>query len=168
MSVEEHKKKAQAIGPIRCAIFTISDARKETEDISGKKMVELISAGGHQVVAYQVIPNDPSRLKAVLEEQLSGDADLIITSGGTGLSRRDQTIEAIVPLLEKVLPGFGELFRFLSYQQIGSAALMSRALLGLARGKIVVCLPGSPRAVELATERLILPEIQHLLWEARR
>lgn len=168
MSVEEHKKKAQALGPLRCAVFTISDVRKEDEDVSGKKMVELISASGHQMVAYQVVPNDATRLKAVLEEKLSGDADLILTSGGTGLSRRDQTIEVVTPLLDKVLPGFGELFRFLSYQQMGSAALMSRALLGLARGKIVACLPGSPQAVELAVEKLILPEIQHLLWEARR
>lgn len=168
MSVEEHKKEAATLGPVRCAVFAISDTRGEKEDLSGKRLVELLTQAGHKVVAYQVMGNNPDLVKASIQEQIKGEADLIITTGGTGLSKKDSTIEVVSPLLDKVLPGFGELFRRLSYDQIGSAAFLSRALLGLAKGKIVVCLPGSPRAAELALTNLIVPELNHLVWEARR
>lgn len=168
MSVEEHKREAAALGPVSCAVFAISDTRGEKEDLSGKRMVELLTQAGHKVVAYKIMGNNPDIVAASIREQIDGEADLIITTGGTGLSKKDSTIEVVGPLLDKVLPGFGELFRRLSYDQIGSAAFLSRALLGLAKGKIVVCLPGSPRAVELALTSLIVPELNHLIWEARR
>jgi molybdenum cofactor biosynthesis protein B len=115
-----------------------------------------------------LVKNDPDKLRSIIEEQLASQVDLILTTGGTGLSQRDRTIETVSPVLEKILPGFGEIFRALSYQQIGPAAFLSRALLGLVRGKVVVCLPGSPQAVELALQELIIPEIKHLIWEARK
>lgn len=168
MGVEEHKKEAAALGPINCAVLVISDTRGEAEDLSGKRMVELLAQAGHKVVAYKIMGNNPELVKSAVQEQIDGEADLILTTGGTGLSKKDSTIEAIGPLLDKVLPGFGELFRRLSYDQVGSAAFMSRALMGLLKGKILVCLPGSPKAVELALTRLIVPELHHLIWEARR
>jgi molybdenum cofactor biosynthesis protein B len=168
MGVEEHKEQAAELGPMECAVLSISDSRTEADDLSGKKMQKLLAAAGHRVAFYRLIKNDPVKLSSIMEELLAGQVHLILTTGGTGLSQRDRTIETLTPLLEKVLPGFGEIFRWLSYQQIGSAALLSRALLGLVRGKVVVCLPGSPQAVELALRELIIPEIKHLIWEAKK
>ena len=168
MGVEEHKKQAASLGPIGCAILSISDSRTEADDLSGQKLQEILSASGHRVLDYRLVKNDPDKLRLIIEEQLASQVDLILTTGGTGLGQRDRTIETVSPVLEKILPGFGEIFRALSYQQIGPAAFLSRALLGLVRGKVVVCLPGSPQAVELALRELVIPEIKHLIWEARK
>ncbi len=168
MSVEEHKKHAEGLGPINCAVLTISDSKTEKEDVSGKIMIDLLSQAGHKVVNYQVITNDPEVVTRTIKAQIDAEVDIVLTTGGTGLSKRDLTIEAVTPLLDRVLPGFGELFRMLSHKQVGSAALLSRALLGLSRGKVMACLPGSPQAVELALKELIIPELKHLVREARR
>ena len=168
MSVEEHKRHAESLGPMNCTVLTLSDAKTEKDDLSGRIMIDLLSQAGHKVVNYRVIPNDPEVVRSAIEDELKGEVDIVLTTGGTGLSRRDSTIEVVTPLLDKVLPGFGELFRVLSYNQVGSAALLSRALLGLAKGRVIACLPGSPQAVELALKELIIPELKHLIREARR
>lgn len=168
MGVEEHRRAAQAVGEVKFSVLTISDTRSEAEDVSGKGMVELLQGAGHKLVRYRLVPNEPAGVTAAVQEELKGEADLILTTGGTGLSSRDLTIESVTPFMEKVLPGFGELFRSLSYRDIGAAALMSRATMGLAKGKLLVCLPGSEKGVRLALNELIIPEIKHLLREAKR
>jgi len=152
----------------RCAILTISDSRSFENDQSGRSIRSLLEEGGQSVIDYRIIKNDPSALREEIARFLDSDLDLMITTGGTGISRRDLTIETIEPLLEKGLHGFGELFRYLSFQEIGPRALMSRAFGGVVRGKLLFALPGSPHAVELALKELILPELGHLLWEANR
>lgn len=164
----DHKEKAEVLGPCRCAVLTVSDSRTEATDESGKRIQDLLRTDGHEVMAYQLLPNDLSLVGATLERLLNGDGQVVIITGGTGLSRKDVTIQAVSPLLEKTLDGFGELFRALSYQEIGSAAIMSRAVAGLSRGKLIVALPGSLGAVELALRKLLLPELRHLVWEMNR
>lgn len=152
----------------RCAILTVSDSRSFETDESGKTISVLLKASGHSVDHYQIIRNDPAALQEEISRLLDSELDLIITTGGTGISRRDLTIESIEAMLEKNLNGFGELFRYLSYREIGPRALMTRALGGVAKGKILFALPGSTHAVETALKELILPELGHLLWEANR
>ncbi len=160
----------------RCAVVTLSDTRTEETDVSGRRIRELLLADGHQITAYQVIPDEPARLEKLLRELLASDQiDAIITNGGTGIARRDQTLSAVERLIETPLPGFGELFRMLSWEQVGAAAMLSRAIAGVAAGgkkdgirKPIFSLPGSTKAVELAVNKLILPEIRHILWELRK
>lgn len=168
MGSHDHKEAAGRIESCRCAVLTVSDSRTEATDESGKRIRDLLGSEGHQVVAYQLLPNDSSLIGAALERLLDGEAQVVIITGGTGFSRKDVTIQVVTPLLEKTLDGFGELFRALSYQEIGSAAIMSRALAGLARGKLIVALPGSLGAVDLALRKLLLPELRHLVWEINR
>ncbi|MDH7500668.1 MAG: molybdenum cofactor biosynthesis protein B [candidate division NC10 bacterium] len=149
-------------------MLTISDSRSPENDQSGASIRSLLEEDGQSVIDYRIIKNDPSALRGEITRFLGSDLDLIITTGGTGISRRDFTIETMEPLLEKGLYGFGELFRYLSFQEIGPRALVSRALGGVARGKLLFALPGSPHAVKLALKELILPELGHLLWEANR
>jgi molybdopterin adenylyltransferase len=167
MSVTEHRKSALAAS---CAVITLSDTRTSASDKSGARIKELLSAAGHTNAFYEVIPDDPDRLDKLLTHLESRpDVNLIITSGGTGISRRDNTIPVITRHLSIPLPGFGELFRMLSFQEIGSAALLSRAAGGIAgRDKLLFALPGSTAACELAVTRLILPELSHLLGELNR
>ncbi len=151
-----------------CAIVTVSDTRTPETDASGVCIRALLEEAGHHVLAYAILPDDPGRIRAQLEELLAlPGLDAVLVNGGTGLAPRDTTYEAIGALLEKRLDGFGELFRMLSYQQVGSAAMLSRAAAGVARGKIVVLLPGAPAAVELAMQKLLLPELGHMVHLVR-
>ena len=151
-----------------CAIVTVSDTRTPESDASGVCIRALLEEAGHRVLSYAILPDDPGRIRAHLEELFDVPGlDAVLVNGGTGLAPRDTTHEAITGLLEKRLDGFGELFRMLSYQQVGSAAMLSRAAAGVARGKIVVSLPGAPAAVELAMQKLLIPELGHMVHLVR-
>lgn len=142
-------------------MLTASDSRSAETDESGRLIRELLTAAGHRVEYYEVLPDEPSRIRQALLDNLP-DLDAIIVSGGTGIAARDSTIEVVRMLLDKELEGFGELFRYLSYQEIGPAAILSRALAGITAGKIVASLPGSPDACRLAMEKLLIPELGHM------
>jgi molybdenum cofactor biosynthesis protein B len=168
MSTEAHKAAGKAISA-RCAVITLSDTRNEETDKSGAFIKQALTDAGHHVVFYRVIPDDPEQLGALLCECLEdANVDAVLTNGGTGVSRRDQTIAAIERQLDAPLPGFGELFRMLSYEEIGSAAILSRAVGGIAHDKPLFAMPGSTGAVRLAMTKLILPELGHLLGELRK
>ena len=161
--------RAAAPRSVRCYVLTVSDTRTEENDTSGRAIADLLSAAGHTVAARAIVKDDPASVRATIERQLaSGAVQAIIVTGGTGITSRDSTFEAVDALLEKRLDGFGELFRMLSFEQIGPAAMMSRASAGLAAGKLVVSLPGSEAAVRLAMERLLLPELGHLVQQASK
>src|SRR5881397_2736610 len=163
----EHK--AAAPTSVRCFVVTVSDTRTEATDRSGRAIVDLLTAAGHVVAGRTIVKDEPELVRDTVERQLAHpDAQVIITTGGTGITSRDSTYEAIDALLHKRFDGFGELFRMLSYEQIGAAAMMSRACAGLVSGRIVVSLPGSEAAVRLAMERLIIPELGHLVQQASR
>lgn len=147
--------------------MTVSDTRDERSDRSGAYIRESLASAGHEVSAYRIVPDDAEAISRVLDE-FAADCEVIITSGGTGISRRDTTIEVVSRRLDKELPGFGEIFRMLSYREIGAGAMLSRALAGLAGETLIFALPGSTNAVKLAVEELILPEIKHLVWEVVR
>ncbi len=167
MSHLEHK--AQAPASVRCFVVTVSDTRTEATDTGGGAIVDLLRAAGHDVAGRAIVKDDPSLVRDVIERQLGAPGvQVIITTGGTGISSRDGTYEVVASLLHKRLDGFGELFRMLSYEQIGAAAMLSRACAGLVAGRIVVSLPGSEAAVRLAMERLLIPELGHLVREATR
>ena len=167
MSQAEHK--ARAPQSVRCFILTISDTRTEDTDTSGRAIADLLAAAGHQVAGRTIVKDDPDLVRGTIERHLADpDTQVIITTGGTGITSRDSTYEAVTGMLQKRLDGFGELFRMLSYEQIGSAAIMSRACAGIAAGRIVVCLPGSEAAVRLAMEKLLIPELGHLVQQASR
>jgi len=163
----DHKAASPAV--VHCYILTISDTRTDATDTSGQAIFDLLFAEGHQVAGRRIVPDEPHRVRQVILEQLANpDVQAILTTGGTGITSRDTTFETIDGLLDKRLDGFGELFRMLSYQEIGSAAMMSRASAGLAKGKVVVSMPGSEHAVRLAMTRLVLPELGHMVREAGR
>lgn len=167
MGYQEHKEKAPR--SVSCAVLTISDSRREEDDESGKLIRERLSQDGHRVVAYAILKNEAESIKKKIGELLQqGGLQVIITSGGTGVSHRDITVETISPILEKKLDGFGELFRSLSYHEIGTGSIMSRAVAGVAGGKVIICLPGSLAAVTLALDKIILPEMGHMVREASR
>ncbi|MDB5328522.1 MAG: molybdenum cofactor biosynthesis protein, partial [Phycisphaerales bacterium] len=129
----------------------------------------LLAEAHHSLAEYEILPDDPTKLETTLLVLLARpDVDVILTNGGTGISRRDQTVDVIERLIDQPLPGFGELFRMLSWEQIGSGAMLSRAVGGVARGKLIFAMPGSPKAVELAMTKLILPELKHLVHELKR
>src|SRR4051794_30892969 len=168
MSHIEHKQSSAGMAA-RCAVITLSDTRNEASDTSGAKIKALLGGEHHLVNYYSIIPDEPRELSRLLEELISSpDIDVILTNGGTGISRRDHTIPIIEKHLTTVLSGFGELFRMLSFQQIGSSAMMSRAVAGMAKDKLIFALPGSTAGVELAMTKLILPELGHLLGQMRR
>lgn len=148
---------------VRCAVITVSDTRTLDTDRSGQLMHQLLVAAGHTVAAYGIVQDDPAQIQHQLETlSQRQEIDALILNGGTGITPRDTTYDAIEQLLEKTLPGFGELFRWLSYQEIGSRAMASRAIAGVFRSKLVFSVPGSTNAVRLAMESLILPELRHL------
>ena len=159
----------------KCAILTISSSKywkkvqggEDIGDLSGERAKELVSKSGHEVVYYEVLPDDKDKIYAGVIKALGTDADFIITSGGTGLTHTDVTIEVISNLIQKVIPGFGELFRLKSYEEIGTAAVLSRAVAGVINQKAIFCLPGSPEAVRLALEEIIMPEIAHIMKHVR-
>lgn len=166
MAVTEHKGKAHRA--VRCAIITVSDTRTEETDTSGRRIKELLAAHDHPVVAYQILKDEPEQITAAVQALLErSDVDAIITSGGTGIAPRDTTFEAIQELLEKEITGFGEMFRMLSYEDIGTAAMLTRATAGVANGKVIVSLPGSTGAVELGMSKLVLPELGHMMFLLR-
>jgi molybdenum cofactor biosynthesis protein B len=168
MAHTDHQQSAASI-VARCAVLTLSDTRTEATDTSGRRIRDLLTEAGHEVVRSAIVPDDPARLEPALDALLADPGvDAILTNGGTGISRRDQTIGVIERRLTLPLPGFGELFRMLSWDQVGSAALLSRATGGIAGGKPLFAMPGSTKAVELAMTRLILPELRHLLYELRK
>ena len=167
MSEVEHK----ALGPlsVRCFILTVSDTRTDATDTSGRVIAELLTAAGHVVAGRTIVKDEADLVRGTLERRLaSSDVQAIITTGGTGITSRDSTYEVVSGLLQKRLDGFGELFRMLSFERIGPAAMMSRACAGLTAGRIVVSLPGSEAAVRLAMERLVIPELGHMVQQAGR
>jgi len=167
MSSAEHR--ARAPQSVRGFVITVSDTRTEATDTGGKAIIDLLTAAGHTVAGRRLLRDEPAEVAALVREQAArDDVDVIITTGGTGITQRDSTFEAIDGLLDKRLPGFGELFRMLSFKDIGPAAMLSRACAGTHRGKVVVALPGSENAVRLAMTRLLLPELGHLVAETRR
>ena len=167
MSYQEHRDKSPH--SVSCAVITISDSRTEEDDESGRLIKQRLNQSGHGVLDYSILKNDADSIKKKIEE-LRGQERLrvIIASGGTGVSHRDITVETIGAMLEKKLDGFGELFRFLSYQEIGTASMMSRAFAGVVGDKVILCLPGSLGAATLAMDKVILPEIGHMVREATR
>ena len=165
MSAPEHRKDAPTT--VRCAVVTISDTRTEATDTSGAAIVELLTAAGHEITRRKLVKDDPTAVRNVVLSARTA-ADVIITTGGTGITARDSTYETIASLLDKQLDGFGELFRMLSYAEIGAAAMLSRATAGTIGTTAVFSLPGSENAVRLAMTKLILPEIGHVVRELRR
>jgi molybdenum cofactor biosynthesis protein B len=166
-STAEHR--ASSPQAVSCSVLTISDTRTLATDTGGQTIVDLLAAAGHRVADRVILPDEPARMRAVLAEQTArDDVDVVLMTGGTGLGSRDQTFETVSSLLTKPLPGYGELFRMLSFAEIGAAAMLSRAVGGLIGRTVVLTMPGSPAGVRLAMERLILPELGHLVREARR
>ncbi len=163
-----HKVQAAKQGPVPVAIVTVSDTRTPETDVNARFLRERISAAGHTVVDYRLIRDEPDQVETVLDELVAGAARVLLWNGGTGIAPRDTTYDVLARKLEKTLPGFGELFRMFSYEQVGASAMLSRAVGGVYRGKVVLSTPGSPAAVELAWEKLIGPELEHLAWEVVR
>jgi molybdenum cofactor biosynthesis protein B len=164
-----HGHRRAAPERVPCAVLTVSDTRTLETDTGGALVAELLAAAGHPVVSRDVVPDDAEAIRgAALEALARPEVRALIVTGGTGVAPRDVTPDALEPLLERTLPGFGELFRMLSWQEIGSAALLSRAFAGLRAGRVVFVLPGSRGALRLALERLILPELGHLAGEAQK
>jgi molybdenum cofactor biosynthesis protein B len=160
MSVHEHKSHART--NLKVGVITASDTRTLDTDESGRVIRTLFEGAGHQVSYYEIIPDDREKLSAAIVENLP-KLDAIVINGGTGISARDGSTEVVKSLIDKELDGFGEIFRMLSFQQIGSAAIMSRAIAGVRKGKLIIALPGSPDACKLAMDRLIIPEIGHMV-----
>jgi molybdenum cofactor biosynthesis protein B len=165
VSVDEHRKAAAS--NVRCAVITVSDTRAHETDVSGRAIVELLEDAGHVVARRQILRDEPMDVRDAVLANVA-DVDAIITTGGTGITSRDSTYEAVASIFEKHLDGFGELFRMLSYEEIGSAAMMTRAAAGTARGTAIFLLPGSEHAVRLGMTKLILPELGHVVRELRR
>jgi molybdopterin adenylyltransferase len=165
VGVEDHRQGQPA--SVRCFVLTISDSRTEETDTSGNAITEMLESAGHEVVGRRIVRDDPPSVRGAVKGQVT-NAEVIITSGGTGITTRDGTYEAISALLDKQLDGFGEIFRMLSYHEIGPAAMMSRACAGTLGRTAVFSLPGAEAAVRLAMSKLIIPEIGHVVRELRR
>ncbi|MFO7271732.1 MAG: molybdenum cofactor biosynthesis protein B [Sphaerobacter thermophilus] len=167
MSASTQEHRAQAPESVTCAVITVSDTRTPETDRSGALIRERLTEAGHQVVAYRIVPDEPDQVGALIDE-LAGTCAAIILNGGTGIARRDTTYDAVAARLEKRLDGFGELFRMLSYAEIGAAAMLSRAVAGVYRDTLLFLTPGSSNAVALAMDKLIIPEIAHMVYEIRK
>jgi molybdenum cofactor biosynthesis protein B len=163
----EHKATAPA--SVACYVLTVSDTKTPETDTSGALIRDLLSAAGHRVTGSAIVPDEPLEVTRLVRAACAdGTTQVVILTGGTGITSRDSTFEAIEALLDKRLPGFGELFRMLSFAEVGAAAMLSRAQMGIHARRIVVSLPGSPNACRLALEKLIIPELGHLLREVSR
>ncbi len=163
-STQQHREEAPPSVP--CAVLTMSDTRGPGEDRSGDIVKENLLWRGHQLIAYAIVKDDPDQIEAQLKEWIArDDIHAIVTNGGTGIARRDTTYDVVSRLLEKELTGFGELFRMLSYPEIGAAAMLSRAIAGVANRTAIFCLPGSSNAVRLGMEKLVAPELSHVVYE---
>ena len=167
MGTDAHRAAAAGQGPVSIGLITVSDSRTPETDSNGIWLREAVVGAGGVVTGYRVVRDEPAEVRAAVDE-LVGDAQVVVVNGGTGVSRRDTTYDTLAGMLEKTLPGFGELFRMLSWEQVGAAAMLSRATAGTYRGSVVVSVPGSPKAVALAWEKLIEPELAHLAWEVGR
>lgn len=165
-SAKEHKSHAPA--QVATYVVTCSDSRSTAADESGRAIQDALRAAGHPLAGYRVVRDEPEEIREAVAEAKAAGARALILNGGTGIGRRDSTVEVLERLFEKTLPGFGELFRSLSFQEIGSAAMMSRAVAGTYQGMMIFALPGSPEAVRLALDRLILPELGHTIRELTR
>ena len=164
-----HEHKHASLESVNCAVVIISDSRTEQDDESGRLIKQRLADHGHRVLSYGILKNDKAAIRAKIEELVGQEQlQVVITSGGTGASHRDVTVDTIEPLLEKRLDGFGELFRHLTYQEIGTGSILSRAVAGVIKGKVILCFPGSLNAATLAMDKIILPEIGHLVREATR
>ncbi|GGJ72673.1 molybdenum cofactor biosynthesis protein B [Anoxybacillus voinovskiensis] len=168
MSVNEHKKEAPRV--IRCKVVTVSDTRTEETDKSGQLMMQLLKEAGHEIVDYEIVKDEKEAIHAaVLHGCEHAEIDVVLTNGGTGIAKRDVTIETVKEIIEKEIVGFGELFRMISYtEDIGSAAMLSRAIAGVANNTAIFSTPGSTGAVRLAMTKLILPELRHVIREIRK
>lgn len=165
MSLEQHRSEAPAV--LRFAVLTFSDTRDAATDRGGDFLVEEIEKAGHRVTHRSLHPDERGRISVAVKKAVHlEEVDLVLTTGGTGIAPRDATFETLREILDSEIPGFGELFRWLSYREIGSAAILSRALGGLLGGKVVLALPGSPKALRLAMEEIILPEAGHLVAQS--
>lgn len=166
-SVQEHRESApESVG---CVVITVSDTRTRATDRSGQIMRERLENAGHRVIGYEIVPDEPELINRVLDEHAANPAcQAILFNGGTGIARRDTTFDVIAGRLEKTLPGFGELFRMLSYAEIGAAAMLSRATAGVFRGRLVISTPGSSNAVSLAMDKLVASELAHLVYEVTK
>ena len=167
MGTDEHKGKApKSVG---FGVVTVSDTRTEKDDLSGMAIIEIMKNAGHKFVRKIIVKDEVEHIQTALREMLEDkETSAVVLNGGTGVSKRDVTLEAALDFEEKALPGFGELFRMLSFEEVGGAAMMSRATAFVTEGKVVFCLPGSERAVRLAMTRLVAPEVAHMVWEANR
>ncbi|MFQ5883671.1 MAG: molybdenum cofactor biosynthesis protein B [Thermoplasmata archaeon] len=161
----EHKK--EALRNLKCAVVTVSDTRTEETDDSGRIIQEALRNEGHTISMYRIVKDEASQIRDAVLESLE-ISDVVICNGGTGISPRDVTVEALVPLMSRILEGFGEILRTLSYKEIGSSAMLSRAIAGVVEENLVFCLPGSPNAVKVAMEELVLPEMGHVLSQVRK
>jgi molybdenum cofactor biosynthesis protein B len=169
MSQVPAEHRATSPTALRCAVITVSDTRTLENDTGGQAAIDRLTGAGHEIAAREIIPDEPQRMRELLTALAARDEiHAILLTGGTGLSGRDQTFETVSSLLTKALPGYGELFRMLSFQEIGPAAMLSRATGGLIGRTVVLTMPGSPAGVRLAMEKLIVPELGHLVREARR
>lgn len=166
-SSQEHRSKAHARGPVPVGVITVSDTRTAETDENGRFLRSAIEEAGHVQAGYRIVRDEPPQVLRALDE-LCATARVVLLNGGTGISARDTTYDALAGRLEKTLPGFGEIFRMLSFQQVGAAAMLSRAIAGTYRGTVVFSTPGSPAAVRLAWERLIAPELAHVARELER
>ena len=167
MGTDAHRAAAAEQGPVSIGLITVSDSRTPETDANGIWLRDAVARAGAVVSGYRVVRDEPAEVREALDE-LVNDAQVVVVNGGTGVSRRDTTYDTLAGMLEKTLPGFGELFRMLSWEQVGAAAMLSRATAGTFRGSVVVSVPGSPKAVALAWEKLIEPELAHLAWEVGR
>lgn len=168
MSHEQHQRIAAEGGPVSLGIITVSDTRTKETDLNGQFLIRELLAAGHHLTLYQLIPDEPDQVQSALEQAAAAGVQVLLFNGGTGISARDTTYDALAARLEKTLPGFGELFRMLSWEQVGAAAMLSRAVAGTYKGMVVFSTPGSHKAVILAWEKLIAPELAHLAWERAR
>jgi molybdenum cofactor biosynthesis protein B len=167
--VSQTEHKAAAPRQVGCFVLTVSDTRTEATDTGGRVVADLLAGAQHLVVGRAIVPDDPERVTSVVREQVANPSvQVVVTTGGTGISSRDNTYEAIDAILDKRLDGFGELFRMLSFQEIGPAAMLSRATAGTCAGKVVIALPGSEAAVRMAMTKLVIPELGHLVHHASR
>jgi molybdenum cofactor biosynthesis protein B len=166
-TTDQHRQAAPQA--VRCAVVTVSDTRTLATDRGGELIVTFLESAGHESVRREIVPDEPQRIRSLIGElTAAADVDAVLVTGGTGIAGRDQTFETISQMLTKPMPGYGELFRMLSFDEIGPAAMLSRAIGGVVGHAVVLTMPGSPAAVRLAMEKLILPELGHLVYEARK
>ena len=158
--------RASAPESVRCAVLTVSDTRTPDTDTSGSLIRDMLALAGHRVVAYAIVPDEPDRIRQTVAAWTADpDIQAVLSNGGTGIAARDTTYDALSGMIETRLDGFGELFRMLSFQEIGAAAMLSRAVAGVAQGTLIVAMPGSTNAVRLAMTNLVVPELGHLVYE---